>query len=49
LQFDELARLIAGLMRAGRIVGADVAIFDPELDPKGTYAGDRRMPRARVW
>jgi len=38
LQFDELARLIAGLMRAGRIVGADVAIFDPELDPMGTYA-----------
>lgn len=38
LQFDDLARLIAGLMSAGRIVGANVGIFDPELDPKDTYA-----------
>jgi len=38
LQFDDLARLIAGLLRAGRIVGADIAIFDPDRDPEGIYA-----------
>jgi arginase len=38
LDFDQLARLIRTLRASGRIVGANVVIFDPELDPKGDYA-----------
>jgi arginase len=38
LDFDQLARLIRTLRASGRIVGANVVIYDPELDPKGDYA-----------
>ncbi|MCR5876415.1 arginase family protein [Phenylobacterium sp. J426] len=38
LDFPQLAELTAGLLASGRIVGADVAIFDPELDPAGVHA-----------
>jgi len=33
LMFDELAWLIRAIMATGRIGGADVAIYDPDLDP----------------
>jgi arginase len=39
ISFAELAELIAGLMRTNLIAGADVAIYDPDLDPAGRYAG----------
>lgn len=38
LDFDELAELLAGLYRSNLVAGADVAIYDPELDPKRYYA-----------
>lgn len=38
LDFDELAELLAGLYRSNLIAGVDVAIYDPELDPKRYYA-----------
>ena len=38
LTYDELSALIAALLRTGRIAGADVAIYDPDLDPDGRYA-----------
>lgn len=38
LNFDQLAALIRRLRASARIVGADVTVFDPELDPDGRYA-----------
>jgi arginase len=38
LTYAELAALIAGLMRSGRIAGVDFAIYDPDLDPDGRCA-----------
>jgi arginase len=38
LTYAELAALISGLMRSGRIAGVDFAIYDPDLDPDGRYA-----------
>jgi arginase len=38
LDFDQLARLIRALRASDRIVGANVVIYDPELDPKGDCA-----------
>ncbi|QAY80109.1 arginase family protein [Sphingosinicella sp. BN140058] len=40
LTFSQLADLISGLVGERRVIGADIAIFDPELDPRGTYARD---------
>jgi arginase len=37
LTFAQLAELIGGLVAARRVIGADVAIFDPELDPHGNF------------
>jgi arginase len=37
LDFDQLARLVSGLVRSARVVGLDVTIYDPQLDPHGTY------------
>ena len=39
LGFRELAMLIDAFARSGRVLGMDVTIFDPELDPDGQYAG----------
>ncbi|MER7757150.1 arginase family protein [Kitasatospora sp. NPDC097643] len=39
LDFPQLAELVSTLVGTGRVVGLDVAIYDPELDPDGTYAG----------
>jgi arginase len=36
--FVQLGALIAALVASGRIVGATVAIYDPERDPGGAYA-----------
>lgn len=33
LTFAELKRLLADLLSSGRVIGLDVAIYDPELDP----------------
>ena len=38
LDYEELAALVAALLRSGRIAGADVAIYDPDLDPDGLHA-----------
>lgn len=32
--------LIATPSNLGRVIGADVTIYDPELDPVGTYVPD---------
>lgn len=38
LDFAELAALIRAILATGRIGGADVAIYDPDLDPDGRHA-----------
>jgi arginase len=38
LAFDYLTRLVCALRSSGRIIGADVTIYDPDLDPDGQYA-----------
>jgi arginase len=38
LTFAELSTLLGSLLRSGHIAGLDVAIYDPDLDPQGTYA-----------
>jgi arginase len=37
LKFDELARLIDSIAGSGRLVGVDVTIYDPELDPDRVF------------
>jgi arginase len=36
--FDELATLVRDLLRSGRLAGLDVAIYDPDLDPRAVHA-----------
>ena len=36
--FGQLGTLVRGLLASGRVVGADVTIFDPELDTGGAIA-----------
>jgi arginase len=38
LNFAQLTELILALRESGKILGADVTIFDPDLDPDGRYA-----------
>ncbi|MFE7328616.1 arginase family protein [Streptomyces sp. NPDC057565] len=38
LDFSQLTELVSTLAGTGRVVGLDVAIYDPELDPDGAYA-----------
>ena len=38
LTFDQLGQLLGRLIDTGRVVGLDVTIYDPELDPAGEYA-----------
>ncbi|MGW0962621.1 arginase family protein [Streptomyces gelaticus] len=38
LDFPQLAELVATLVGTGRVVGLDLAIYDPERDPDGVYA-----------
>lgn len=38
LDFEQLAALISGVAKSGRIIGADFTIYDPDLDPQGIYA-----------
>ena len=38
LTFGQLGQLLGRLIGTGRIVGLDVTIYDPELDPAGEYA-----------
>lgn len=38
LSFAQLADLVATLVASGRVLGTDVTIYDPELDPDGRYA-----------
>ncbi|BAU86532.1 arginase/agmatinase/formiminoglutamase [Streptomyces laurentii] len=38
LDFPRLTRLVSALVGTGRIIGLDAAIYNPELDPDGTYA-----------
>ncbi|WP_261300119.1 arginase family protein [Sphingomonas alpina] len=39
MTFDQLSGLIRTLLVSGRLAGANIAIFDPELDPTGAIAG----------
>ncbi|MBA3678410.1 MAG: arginase family protein [Sphingosinicella sp.] len=36
--FAQLNDLIRGLLASGRVLGMDVTIFDPDLDPTGKHA-----------
>jgi arginase len=38
LNLDQLATLIKRLRASARIIGADISVFDPELDPEGRHA-----------
>ncbi|MFH8839623.1 arginase family protein [Streptomyces sp. NPDC017868] len=38
LDFPQLSELVSALAATGRVIGLDVAIYDPELDPEGAYA-----------
>ncbi len=38
LDYGQLAALLRALLDSRRIAGADVAIYDPDLDPTGRYA-----------
>lgn len=38
LDFEELTALLSGLYRTKLVAGCDVAIYDPEFDPKRRYA-----------
>lgn len=40
LTFEQLATLLRALRMSGRIAGAEIAIYDPTLDPTGRYARD---------
>ena len=40
LSFDELSELVRRLLASGRIIGIDIAIFDPDLDPSRKHARD---------
>lgn len=37
LNFDQLARLISGLVRSARVVGLDLTIYDPQRDRRAAY------------
>jgi arginase len=37
LDFGQLAELLSRLLGSGRVLGLDVTIYDPELDPAGKY------------
>ena len=37
LDFDQLADLVRRLRASSKIIGADISVFDPELDPEGPY------------
>jgi arginase len=38
LMWDELAELVSPLARSPALIGADITIYNPTLDPDGTYA-----------
>ena len=38
LTFDQLGQILSRLIGTGRLVGLDVTVYDPELDPAGEYA-----------
>ncbi|HKZ73215.1 MAG TPA: arginase family protein [Steroidobacteraceae bacterium] len=40
LRYEQLADLLAGFLASKRVLGIDVTIFDPDLDPEGRYARD---------
>ena len=40
LDFAQLAELLSRLLDSGRVIGLDVTIYDPELDPDGQYLPD---------
>jgi arginase len=44
LSFDQLVTLIKRVRASGIIIGADISVFDPELDPDGRYA--RQLARS---
>jgi arginase len=40
LNFDEFRQLIEALCLRTPVIGVDVTIYDPELDPERVYAND---------
>jgi arginase len=49
LDFDQLARLGRALRADARVIGADVSVFDPDLDPDGRYAAGLADCLARIF
>ena len=47
--FDQLADLIRRLRASSRIIGADISVFDPELDPEGSYGRGLAQCLARAF
>jgi arginase len=40
LDLDQLADVVTRLTDTGRVIGADLTIYDPDLDPSATYVPD---------
>jgi len=40
LLFEELIEILSALLLSDRAIGMEITIFDPELDPQGTYANE---------
>ena len=38
LTFEELAELVGRFLKSRRLIGMDIAIYDPDLDPSGRHA-----------
>jgi arginase len=47
--FDQLADLVRRLRASSKVVGADISVFDPELDPDGIYARGLAQCLARAF
>ena len=47
--FDQLADLARRLRASSRIIGADISVFDPELDPEGIYGRGLAQCLARAF
>jgi len=47
--FEQLAELIRNLRRSSRIIGADISVFDPELDREGAFARQLASCLARAF
>lgn len=49
LDFAQLSELLGRLVADGRVIGADVCIYDPEMDPDAAYAAPLAESIARAF